>query len=66
MQKWNKNGLKYMDGQGYKIVPCEDEEEAEKVKQTLKANKRCAQAGYIINREGKVIYFVLTKERNKN
>lgn len=64
--KWNKQGLKWMDEQGYKIVPCKDEKEAEETRDFLKANKRCAQAGFIVNKEGKDIYFVLTKERGKN
>ena len=55
-----------MGEQGYKVVPCESEEEAIKVKELLKADKRCAQAGWIINKENKTIYFVLTKNRNNS
>lgn len=54
-----------MGQQGYKVVPCESEEEALQVKDILKADKRCAQAGWIKNKEDKIIYFVLTKNRNK-
>ena len=63
LPKWTKKDLQDMDELGYKVVPCDTEEKALEVKQVLKKNKRCAQAGRIINREGKTIYFVLTKER---
>lgn len=65
LPKWSKKDLQYMDGEGYKIVPCENETEALQVKSTLRENGRCAQAGYIVNKENKDIYFVLTKERSK-
>lgn len=64
LQKWYKKGLQYMGTQGYKVIPCDTEEEAIEIKEYLKQNKRCAQAGYVINRENKTIYFVLTKNKN--
>lgn len=63
--KWSKNSLISMGKQGYKVIACDDEAEALKVKAALKEDKRCAQAGYVINREGKTIYFVLTKSRKQ-
>lgn len=65
LPKWSKNGLISMGKEGYKVIPCDSEEEALNIKEELKASKRCAQAGYIINKENKVIYFVLTKNKNK-
>lgn len=65
LPKWTKKDLQEMDKLGYKIVVCEDEAETLEVKKVLKMNKRCAQAGRIINKEGKEIFFVCTKERSK-
>ena len=65
LQRWNKKGLIWMGEQGYKVVPCKNEQEVSEIKNILKANKRCAQTGWIMNKENKVIYFVLTKQRNK-
>ena len=65
LPKWTKKDLQEMDALGYKVVVCEDEKEALEVKQVLKQNKRCAQAGRIFNKEGKEIFFVCTKERSK-
>lgn len=62
LKKYSKKELKKFDEQGYMIVPCKDEGEALEVKMVLKDNKRCAQAGYIVNKENKDIYFVLTKK----
>lgn len=61
--KWSKRDLKIMDEQGYKVVPCKNAEEVEEVYKVLKENKRCAQVGYIVNRENVDVYFVITKER---
>lgn len=66
LQKWYKKGLLEMDKQGYKIVPCKSEKEAIKVKDIYKQNKRCSQAGYILNKHNEPVYFVLTKFRTKN
>lgn len=61
--KWSKRDLKIMDAHGYKVVPCKDAEEVEGVYNYLKKNKKCAQVGYIVNRENVDVYFVITKER---
>ena len=61
--KWSKRDLKIMGDQGYKVVPCTDSNEIEEVYTILKANKRCAQVGYIVNSENKEVFFVITKER---
>lgn len=61
--KWTKKELEEKGKQGYKVVPCASEQEALEVKQVLKDNKRCAREGYVVNQEGKDIFFVLTKER---
>lgn len=63
--KYSKNDLIRLGNEGYEFIKCEDEEEALQVKQTLKEDKRCAQAGFVINRENETIYFVATKERRK-
>lgn len=61
--KWSKRDLKIMGDQGYGVVPCKDAEEVEEVYSVLKANKRCAQVGYVVNTENKEVFFVITKER---
>lgn len=63
LPKWNKKDLEWMSNDGYKIVPCKDEEEALEVKRVLKVNNRCAQAGRYITESGKEKYFVCTRER---
>lgn len=65
LAKWNKKDLIYMRDEGYKIVPCEDESEAIRLKEVLQLDKKCAQAGKVINQEGKEIFFVCTKNRVK-
>lgn len=65
MPKWNKKDLEFMDKEGYKIIPCDSENEAYDTKYSLRRDGKCAQAGRIINREGKEIFFVCTKERVK-
>lgn len=65
LPKWNKKDLEWMDNEGYKIIPCESESHAYEVKSRLRLEKKCAQAGRIINKEGKEIFFVCTKERVK-
>ena len=61
--KWSKRDLQVMGAKGYTVVPCKDEQETEQVFNTLKANKRCAQAGHVVNKEGKVVFFVCTKKK---
>lgn len=65
LYKWTKNSLQSMGKEGYNIVPCKSEEEAEKVKAILKEQKKCAQAGYAINSLGETVYFCLVKPRGK-
>lgn len=65
LTKYYKKDLISMGGQGYKFIKCGSEEEANAIKDKLKQNKRCAQAGFVINREGEAIIFVATKERGK-
>lgn len=65
LYKWTKQSLINMDREGYKIMACDSGEEALKLKALAKEDKKCSQAGYVINRENKTIYFVLIKNRNK-
>lgn len=60
---WTKKDLEHYDSLGYYIVPCADEEEAQKIKTLLKEHKRCAQPGRILNKKNKEFFFVVTKER---
>lgn len=64
IQKYNKDQLKELDTRGYKIIPCKEDEQ-KGIYDTLKADKRCARAGYIFNKDNEKIFFVLTKERVK-
>ncbi len=66
LYKWSRKDIENVGKQGYKFIHCETEDEANEVKDNLKSRGRCAQAAFAINREGKVIYFVATKERNKH
>lgn len=61
--KWSKRDLLIMGSKGYSVVPCKDAKETEQVYNTLKANKRCAQVGYAINKENKEVFFVCTKKK---
>ena len=63
LPKWTKKDLLEMDEEGYWIVPCADENEANEVKALCRKYGRCAQNGRIINKEGKEIFFVVTKDR---
>lgn len=63
LPKWTKKDLQDMDELGYWIIPCDNEEKTYEVKALCKKYGRCAQNGRIFNREGKEIFFVLTKER---
>lgn len=66
LPRWKKDEIKSMDAEGYKIYRAKDEEEALEVKQALKENKRCAQAGYYQkddNKDNPKEYFVVTKHR---
>lgn len=64
LYKWSsKELLKFND---YKICECSSEDEAIQVKKLLKENGRCAQAGYHLSNDGKVRYFVITKEKKNN
>lgn len=63
LPKWTKKDLQDMDELGYWIIPCDNEEKTYEVKALCKKYGRCAQSGRIFNREGKEIFFVLTKER---
>lgn len=63
--RWTKRDLKVLGDQGYMVVPCTDEKETESVYWDLKSRGKCAQCGYIVNREGVDVYFVLTKERTR-
>lgn len=66
VKKYNKEELQDVcTQQGYMVVPCKDEANALDVKSQLKSQKKCAQAGHIINREGKDIFFVLTRDMVK-
>lgn len=65
LPKWNKKDLLYMRDAGYKIIHCDDEQSALRTKNNLSMDKKCAQAGRIINQEGKEIFFVCTKDRFK-
>lgn len=65
IHKPNKDNLRELDKQGYKVVVCKDEKEREEIYNVLKQNGRCARAAEIKNTEGKTILFVLTKENNK-
>lgn len=61
LEKWSKKDLIGKRDAGYKIIYCDDETKALSVKETLKKNKRCARAGYTLNRFGDIVCFVLTK-----
>lgn len=63
LPKWTKKDLQDMDELGYWIIPCNSEKETYEVKSLCKKYGRCAQNGRIFNREGKEIFFVVTKER---
>lgn len=65
LSKWLRKDLEQAQKEGYQICPCKSEDEALQVKDTLKADKRCAQCGYIVNKENYVVYFVITKERSQ-
>lgn len=64
IHKPNKDNLRELGKQRYKVVVCKDEKEREEVYNTLKQNGHCARAAEIKNKEGKTILFVLTKENN--
>ena len=63
LAKWNEKDLRYMEQDGYKICKCKDEQEAIEIKDLLKQNNRCAQAGYILNSKNEKVYFAITRER---
>lgn len=63
VKKFNRKWLLEKDEEGYKIVPCKDENETEVVSKVLKANGRCARAGFCTNKDNKEIYFVVTKAK---
>lgn len=66
LPKWKTKDLLDMKQEGYKAYPAKDEQEALEVKQTLRENKRCAQAGYFHkddNTSNPKKYFVVTKHR---
>lgn len=63
LPKYYKKDLINMGNQGYKFIHCKTEEEALNLKSKLKSEGKCAQAGFVINREDKEIIFVATKER---
>ena len=63
LEKWSRCDLERYGKKGFKVYPCEDEEEALCVKSFLKENGRCVRAGYYKTDLGKDKYFVLTKER---
>lgn len=65
LPKWKDTDLLIMQDDGYKICPCKDEDEALEVKKVLKENTKCAQAGYILDKEGNKKYFVITRDRVK-
>ena len=61
--KWSKRDLIIMGNKGYGVIPCKDATETEAVYNQLKAEKKCAQVGYAINKENKEVFFVCTKQR---
>lgn len=63
LQKWYLKEFSRMKEAGYSVVPCKDGEEALQVKDVLVRNKRCAQAGYIVNKNDKQCFFVFTKKK---
>lgn len=63
LTKYYKKDLISMGDQGYKFIHCETEDEALELKDRLKSEGRCAQAGFVINRENAIVIFVATKER---
>jgi len=63
--RYYEKELRDYDSKGYKIIRCSSVEEALDIKETLKLNKKCAQAGKYVRSNGSVDYFVLTKERAK-
>lgn len=63
LTKYYKRDLISMGDQGYKFIKCDSEEEAINIKQKLKSEGRCAQAGFVINKLNETIIFVATKER---
>lgn len=63
LPKWKDTDLLLMQEDGYKICPCDSEEQALEYKNVLKENKRCVQAGYYLGKENKPVYFVVTRER---
>jgi hypothetical protein len=63
LQKWYLKEFTNMKEAGYSIVPCKSEEEALHIKSVLQKNKRCAQAGYTVNKAGQQCFFVFTKKK---
>lgn len=63
LTKYYKKDLISMGDQGYKFIHCDTEDEALALKDKLKSEGRCAQAGFVINRENAIVIFVATKER---
>lgn len=65
LPKWNLKDLMWAKSDGYKVCPCSCEDEAKEIKNTLKVNGRCAQAGVYKKDSGKEKYFVITRERRQ-
>ena len=66
IKRYSTAELDKFDRKGYEYVPCTDEEQSVSLKNKLKNEGRCAQAGYIVRSDHNINFFVLTKEASKN
>lgn len=62
VRSYTKDLLKELGDKGYKIIPCTQDEQ-EGIFSTVRASGRCSRAGWIRNKEGEKIFFVLVKDR---
>lgn len=63
LQRWYIKEFNKMKEQGYQILPCETEELTLLIKETLRKEKRCAQAGYLLDKNDQQHFFVFTKKK---
>lgn len=63
LAKWTIRDLEFMNEDGYGIIPAKNEKEALSIRNALKQQKKNAQAGYIMNKDNKVVCFVVTRDR---